>query len=171
MICAAGIIGPYGDSLEVPFEEFQRHFEINVFGIWLCNQAALRRFVPARAGKIVNVASNFGLVGVSEFAAYCGGKAAVIGITKSLAVEFGRYGININAICPGAAATQINAHLREQEEVLELFQQETPLRIGEEGRYVAEPEEIASAALYMASDEFSFGTGSAFVVDGGWIAH
>ena len=171
LICAAGTIGPDGNSLEVPFEEFERTYRLNVFGTWFCNQAALRRFVSARAGKIVNFASNYGVLGAAGLATYCGSKAAVVGMTKSLAAEFGTYGININALCPGAAATELNAHIRAREEVQELFRQRTPLRVGEEGRYVAEPTEIASAALYLASDEFSFGTGTAFVVDGGWAAH
>ncbi len=171
VICAAGVIGPEGDSLEIPFAEFEHTYRVNVFGTWLCNQAALRRFVPARGGKIVNLASNYGVVGAAGLATYCGSKAAVIGMTKSLAVEFGQYGININALCPGAAATEINAHLREREDVQEHFRQRTAIRVGAEGRYVAEPAEIASAALYLASDEFSFGTGEAFVVDGGWAAH
>lgn len=170
VICAAGVIGPEGDSREIPFEDFKRTFEINVNGVWLCNQAALRRFVPARAGKIVNFSSNYGLIGSVQLATYCASKAAVIGITKSLAVEFGQYGININAICPGATATEINAHMRTREEIDTLFQQRTPIRIGEEGRYVGDPAEIASAVLFMASNEFSFGTGTAFVVDGGWVA-
>ena len=172
LICAAGLIGPWGNSLEeIPFAEVERTYRVNVFGTWLCNQAALRRFVTARAGKIVNFASNYGVVGAAGGATYCGSKAAVIGLTKSLAAEFGKYGININALCPGATATEINAHMREREEIQELFRARTPIRIGEEQRYVGEPAEIASAALYMASDEFSFGTGAAFVVDGGWAAH
>ena len=114
VICAAGVIGPEGDSLEIPFAEFEHTYRVNVFGTWLCNQAALRQFVPARGGKIVNLASNYGVVGAAGLATYCGSKAAVIGMTKSLAVEFGQYGININALCPGAAATEINAHLRER---------------------------------------------------------
>jgi NAD(P)-dependent dehydrogenase (short-subunit alcohol dehydrogenase family) len=170
VICAAGVMGPDGDSLAIPFDEIENVYRVNVFGTWLCNQAVLRRFVPARSGKIVNMASNYGIVGAAGLAGYCGSKAAVIGMTKSLAAEFGQYGININALCPGAAVTELNAHMREREEIDELLREGTPLRVGKEGRYVAEPAEIASAALYLASDEFSFGTGTAFVVDGGWVA-
>ncbi|MGI9556581.1 MAG: SDR family NAD(P)-dependent oxidoreductase [Solirubrobacterales bacterium] len=170
VICAAGIIGPEGDSREIEFEDFKRVFEVNVNGVWLCNQAALRHMVPAKAGRIVNFASNYGLIGSVQLATYCASKAAVINITKSLAVEFGQHGININAICPGATATEINAHMRSRDDIDQLFQARTPIRIGDEGRYVGIPEEIASAVLFMASDEFSFGTGTAFVVDGGWVA-
>ena len=70
-------------------------------GAFLCARAALKHFVPKRYGKIVLVSSNFGLVGVAGFAAYCSAKAAVIGLVRALAVEFGPSGVNINALLPG----------------------------------------------------------------------
>ena len=170
LVCAAGILGPNWDATEVALADFERTYEVNTFGTWLCNQAALRHFVPARSGRIVNLASNFGIVGASRLAPYAGSKAAVISLTKSLAAEFGRYGITVNALCPGLVATPFNEHLRERPAFQRVFREGTPLRVGDDERYTAEPEEIAAAAAYVASDEFSFGTGAAIVIDGGWTA-
>jgi NAD(P)-dependent dehydrogenase (short-subunit alcohol dehydrogenase family) len=171
MVCAAGVLKPLGSSLDVDPAALERHFAVNVFGTFFCNRAALRVFVPARTGKIVNVASNMGLVGVPGLATYAAGKAAVIGLTKSLAVEFGEHGINVNALCPGATATALNAGIRQDEEMMERWRVMTPLRMGDGGRFIAEPSDIAEAAVYLASERSRFATGSCLVVDGGWIAH
>ncbi len=169
MACSAGAIGPMGDSREIDIGEFDRCFAVNVRGIFACVRAALRHFVPAGYGKVVAVSSNFGMVGLPGLAGYCAAKAAVINMIRALAAEYGKNGININVLCPGSTKTELSAPLHRIKEIKESFQAATPLRI-RDNAYQAEPEDIADAALFLASDESRFITGSALVVDGGWIA-
>jgi NAD(P)-dependent dehydrogenase (short-subunit alcohol dehydrogenase family) len=169
ILTAAGNVGPQGDSRMVDIDEWDSHFALNVRGTFLCAQAALRHMAAERYGKVALIASNFGLVGVPELTAYCAGKAAVIGMARSLAGEFGPLGVNVNALCPGATKTAINVHFRSDPELQANWQRMTPLRV-EEDDYIADPSDIANAALYLVSDESRFMTGATLVVDGGWIA-
>jgi NAD(P)-dependent dehydrogenase (short-subunit alcohol dehydrogenase family) len=169
IMTAAGNVGPTGDSLNVDIRDVEKHFELNVFGSFLCAQRALRHFRRARYGKVIMVSSNFGTVGVARIAAYCAGKAAVIGFVQALALEFGPLGININALCPGATRTAINEDTRADAEIQQHWQLMTPLRM-EGGAYIAEPGDQANAALFLASEESRFMTGACLIVDGGWAA-
>ena len=169
IMTAAGTVGPTGDSRLVDITEFDQHLALNLRATFLCVQRSLRHFAEKRYGKVVTVASNFGLVGVPQLTAYCAGKAAVIGMTRALAIEFGPVGLNINALCPGATRTAINVHFRADPEVHRVWQQMTPLRMAD-ANYTADPRDMANAALYLASDESRFMTGACLVVDGGWIA-
>jgi NAD(P)-dependent dehydrogenase (short-subunit alcohol dehydrogenase family) len=157
------------DPREVDIGEWDSHFALNVRGTFLCAQAALRHMAKERYGKVIMIASNFGLVGVPELTAYCAGKAAVIGMARSLAGEFGPLGVNVNALCPGATKTAINLHFRSDPERQADWRRMTPLRMDKD-EYIAEPRDLANAALYLASDESRFMTGATLVVDGGWIA-
>jgi len=169
ILTAAGNVGPQGDSRRVDVGEWDSHFALNVRGTFLCVQAALRHMAEEHYGKVIMIASNFGLVGVPELTAYCAGKAAVIGMARSLAGEFGPLGVNVNALCPGATKTAINMHFRSDPERQADWQRMTPLRMPKD-EYIAEPRDLANAALYLASDESRFMTGATLVVDGGWIA-
>ena len=169
IMTAAGNVGPRGDSLDVDIHDLEKHFALNVFGSFLCAQQALRHFRRARYGKVIMVSSNFGTVGVAGIAAYCAGKAAVIGFVQALALEFGPFGININALCPGATRTAINEDTRANAEIQQHWQLMTPLR-KEGGAYIAEPGDQANAALFLASEESRFMTGACLIVDGGWAA-
>ncbi|HTY55949.1 MAG TPA: glucose 1-dehydrogenase [Candidatus Binataceae bacterium] len=169
MACSAGAIGPMGDSREVDIDEFDKCFEINVRALFACVRAALRYFVPAGYGKVVAISSNFGTVGLPQLAAYCGAKAAAINMIRALAAEYGKSGVNINVLCPGSTKTELSAPLHRIKEIRESFQAATPLRI-RDNAYQAEPDDIADAALFLASDESRFITGSALIVDGGWTA-
>jgi NAD(P)-dependent dehydrogenase (short-subunit alcohol dehydrogenase family) len=169
ILTAAGNVGPQGDSRMVDIGEWDSHFALNVRGTFLCAQAALRHMAEERYGKVVLIASNFGLVGVPELTAYCAGKAAVIGMARALAGEFGPHGVNVNALCPGATKTSINVHFRSDPERQANWQRMTPLRMDKDD-YIADPPDIANAALYLVSDESRFMTGATLVVDGGWIA-
>lgn len=169
MACSAGIVGPMGDSREIDIDEFDRCMAVNVRGIFACVRAALRYFVPAGYGKVVAVSSNFGTVGLPGLAAYCAAKAAAINMIRALAAEYGKNGININALCPGSTKTELSAPLHRIKEIRDSFRAATPLRIRDDA-YQAEPEDIADAALFLASDESRFVTGSALIVDGGWTA-
>lgn len=168
--CGAGVRNPIGDTREIAIAEFDRHMAVNVRGVFLCAQEALRYMVPRRYGKLILVASNFGLVGVDGLAVYCASKAAVIGLSKALAVEYGASGVNVNALCPGATKTSINSDVRAIRDTQLEWQRITPLRMAD-GEYLAEPNDIADAALFLASEESRFMTGATLVVDGGWIAH
>lgn len=169
VMCSAGVLGPAGDSREIDADAFDRHFAVNVRGTFLCVQRALRHFVPARYGKVITVSSNFGHVGVAGLATYCSSKAAVIGLTRALAVEYGAHGININCLCPGATKTAINAHTRADPTAQERWRLMTPLRMANDD-YIADPADIANAALFLVSDTSRFMHGACFVVDGGWMA-
>jgi NAD(P)-dependent dehydrogenase (short-subunit alcohol dehydrogenase family) len=90
-------------------------------------------------------------------------------MTRAMAIEFGPMGININSLCPGATKTAINVHFRADPKIQEVWQRMTPLRM-KAGDYIADPRDLANAALYLASDESRFMTGATLVVDGGWAA-
>lgn len=170
LFVGAGTVEPTGDTREVDLAAFDRHMALNVRGTFLAVQQALRVMVPQRSGRIVPVASNFGQIGVAGLATYCASKAAVIGLVRAVAVEVGQHNVAINALCPGATKTQINVTYRADAETQELWQRMTPLRMAD-GEYVADPTDMAAAALYLASDESRFMTGSCLTVDGGWAAH
>lgn len=169
-VCSAGGFAAAGDSRDIATEDFDRQFAVDVRGQFLVGREALKHFVPARYGKVVMVGSNFGLVGVSQLAAYCAAKAAVIGLARAMAVEFGASGVNVNALLPGATHTASTDPFREDPTIDEIWQRMTPLRLPG-GEFVAAPEDVANAALFLASDESRAMTGACLVVDGGWTAH
>lgn len=170
MFVCAGMAEPVGDTREISLVAFDRHMQLNVRGTFLAIQQSLRVMVPQGSGTIIPVASNFGQVGVAGMTAYCASKAAVIGMVRAVAVEVGQHGVTINALCPGATKTQINAGYRADPATQELWQRMTPLRM-DDGEYIAETSDMAAAATYLASDESRFMTGSQLTVDGGWVAH
>jgi NAD(P)-dependent dehydrogenase (short-subunit alcohol dehydrogenase family) len=158
-----------GDSREVPLEDFDRQFAVDVRGAFLCSREALKHFVPKGYGKVVLVSSNFGLVGVAGFAAYCAAKAAVIGLVRALAVEYGSSGVNVNALLPGATHTASSDPFREDPAIDEIWRRMTPLRLPGD-QFVADADDVAGAAVFLASDDSRAMTGSTLVVDGGWTA-
>jgi NAD(P)-dependent dehydrogenase (short-subunit alcohol dehydrogenase family) len=141
---------------------------VNVKSVFLMSKYAVPVMVAAGGGAIVNTASGWGLVGGHKAAAYCASKGAVVLLTKAMALDHGPQGIRVNCICPGDTDT---AMLRQEAaqlgEPLDRFLADSAQRpLGRLGR----PEEIAQAALYLASDAASFVTGTALVVDGGGTA-
>jgi len=151
-----------GDLIE---EEWDRVLDINLKGVWLCMKYELQHMVGQRSGAIVNTASVVGLVGFVGAPAYVASKHAVIGLTKSAALEYAASGIRVNAICPGVTRTpMIDRIIAERPKMAGLYRELHPV-----GR-LAEPEEIAEAAVWLCSDAASFVTGHALVVDGGLVA-
>jgi NAD(P)-dependent dehydrogenase (short-subunit alcohol dehydrogenase family) len=152
--------------LQTTEDDWNRVLDTNLKGTFLVSRFALPHLMKKRRGSIINLASQLGLVGLERFGAYCASKGGVVMLTKAMALEFGSYGIRVNCICPGAIETPMMA----RELALEKNPAEAERRfidlhpIGRLGK----PEEIAEAALFLASDRSAFVTGSSLVVDGGF---
>ncbi len=165
-------IGMVGDLLETSPEDFQRLIDVNVHGVYNCSHAAVDQMLKQdpTGGVIVNIASVAGQVAVGRRFAYGTTKGAVISMTQSIAMDYVDKGIRCNAICPGTVESPfVEAYLQKyhQGEIEETRQQlHARQPIGRMGR----PSEIAPLALYLASDESAFVTGSQFAIDGGWTA-
>ena len=140
-------------------EEWDRLFAVNVKGIYNTVRAVLPAMLAKQAGAVVNVSSMWGQAGASCEAAYSATKGAVIALTQALARELGPSGIRVNAVSPGLIATDMNAHLSEED--LAALAADTPL-----GR-IGTPEEVAAAILYLA--EADFVTGQNLPVNGGYL--
>ncbi len=149
--------------LRMSEDEWDRVMAVNLRGAYLCTKAALRGMVRQRWGRIINITSVAGLVGNPGQANYSAAKAGLIGFTKSVAKELASRSITANAIAPGLVATKMTSGLTEGQEQAVL--QVVPL-----GR-VAKPEEIAPAAVFLASDEAGYITGSVLTIDGGLVMH
>ncbi len=162
----AGIFpGDDGGLLDTPSETWHRVLDVNLKGVWLGCRAAVPAMLASGGGSIVNVASFVALVGAATAqTAYTASKGGVLAMTRELAVEYARQGIRANSICPGPIETPLLAELLADPARRERRLVHIPL-----GRF-GHPEEIANAALFLASDDASFVTGSALVVDGGITA-
>lgn len=138
--------------------EYRHLMAVNADAPFFASRLVLPHMIREQSGAIINISSMWGAVGASCEVAYSASKAAVIGFTKALAKEVGPSGVRVNCILPGVIATDMNAHLSEED--LAALADETPLcRIGK-------PEEVAEAAVYLA--EASFVTGQCLSVDGGY---
>jgi NAD(P)-dependent dehydrogenase (short-subunit alcohol dehydrogenase family) len=155
-------IGRFSHSEETPFEEWSKIIAVNLTGTFLVSQAALPYLLDG-GGSIVNIASNAGLMGQPYSAAYCASKAGVVNLTKSLADEFIKRGVRVNAIAPGGIETPLQNEFAQMPEGVswkEFRKVMSPL-----GN--SQPEEIANIALFVASDACRYMTGSIISVDGG----
>jgi NAD(P)-dependent dehydrogenase (short-subunit alcohol dehydrogenase family) len=159
-----------GTALEVSEEDFMRQLRVNLLGPYLMTRAALPRMIEQRRGAIVMIASAAGVLARQAGAAYVSSKHGLVGLTRSLAVDYGGYGIRVNAVCPGTVATQMSRGYwedlaRRQETTADAIvaglARQYPL-----GR-IGSPEDVAHAALHFASDESSWVTGEAYLLDGG----
>ena len=166
----AGIGSREGNVRDCPEEVFDEIMAINLRGVWLGMKYGIPHLQRAGGGSIISTASVAGISGLSGIAAYCASKGGVISLTRTVAGEFASSGIRVNCICPGAIATRIGDNSRGPEDPDRMARRRernaTAHPLGRSG----EGSDIAQTALYLASDESSFMTGQAIVVDGGWTA-
>ncbi|MFR9800862.1 SDR family NAD(P)-dependent oxidoreductase [Pseudonocardia sp. RS010] len=160
-----------GDPRSVPLhrvrtEDWRRVLDVDLDGVFLCSRAALRTMVDKGSGKIVNVASMFGLTGarVSPIPAYSAAKGAVVNLTRELGLQYAAKGIQVNALCPGFVRTGLSGGVYEDRDFLARVSATVPM-----GR-IAEPAELRGALLMLASSASDYMTGQTLVVDGGCTA-
>ena len=166
VVNAAGVAGG-GPVHQLAADEWDRVLDVNLKGTYLVCKHALAAMVEQRSGSIVNIASIEGIEGTEGGSVYNASKGGVVLLTKNMAIDYGRIGIRVNCICPGFIDTPMLRSVMEFEAMAQVRERvRHEHKLGRFGR----PEEIASAALFLASDDASFVTGHALVVDGGFTA-
>ncbi|HTQ24599.1 MAG TPA: glucose 1-dehydrogenase [Candidatus Binataceae bacterium] len=161
----AGIQGELASTAECSEENWDRIVDTNLKGVFLCMKYELREMLRHSSGAIVNIASNFGLVGSPQMPAYSASKHGVVGLTKTAAIEVAARGIRVNAVCPGPTMTPLaEAVIKDTPGIIDAINSRLPI-----GR-MASPEEIAQAVAWLCSDEAVFVVGGIFPVDGGYVA-
>lgn len=153
-----------GPIEELTYEQFRQVQQTNVDGLWLMTRAVIPHMKLRRYGRIINLSSTLGMVGLANRTPYTASKGAVSLMTRSMALEFAPFGITCNAICPGPFLTPMNVPIADSEQAKRDIVGATAL--GRWGRM----EEIQGAAIFLASDASSYVTGSLLAVDGGWTA-
>jgi NAD(P)-dependent dehydrogenase (short-subunit alcohol dehydrogenase family) len=154
----AGVPGSYVPLDEYSEEDFMQILQVDLAGVWRCMRAEIRYMRSQRSGAIVNTSSMLGAAAMPDNGAYVAAKHGVHGLTRAAALELGGTGIRVNAIAPGVTRTGMTSAVSDE------LLRAVPL-----GR-IAEPEEIAAAAVWLCSPDASYITGSVLVADGGWLA-
>jgi len=156
-----------GATDEMTEAEWDKVVDVNLKGVFLCSKYAVP-YLKKTGGVIVNNASCDGLVGEAGAAAYCASKGGVVLLTKAMALDYAKFGLRVNCICPGYVMTrmlEVDLHKgMSKEKYLKVISREHPLA------RIAKPDEIARAVLFLASEDSSFITGTALPVDGGYVA-
>jgi NAD(P)-dependent dehydrogenase (short-subunit alcohol dehydrogenase family) len=170
MVNNAIVAGPHSKGLlETEEDDWDAIMAVGLRGVFLCCKRAVQQMltqepVAEARGRIINISSQHGMIGAPGHVAYCTAKGGVVNLTRQVAVDFARRGIIVNAIAPGKILTR-PADEPDTPEVLAYSHSRTPFsRLGR-------PDDVASAALYLASDECSYVSGTNLLVDGGWMAY
>jgi gluconate 5-dehydrogenase len=149
---------------ELSYDDFKKVMEVNVDGTWLASRAVIPYMKNARYGKIINMASTLGMVGLSNRTPYTSSKGAIVQMTRALGLELAPFNINVNAICPGPFLTEINRSIADSEEAKKFIVGATALERWGKLR------EIQGAGILLASNAANYMIGSMVTVDGGWTA-
>jgi NAD(P)-dependent dehydrogenase (short-subunit alcohol dehydrogenase family) len=168
LVNGAAHLGGFHDAAAMPEREWRAVLQVSLDGVFFCSKYALPELVRRGGGAIIQIASVEGMQGVAGHTAYVTAKSALFGLTRSMAIDFGRQGVRVNAISPGIidSGRPDIERLKQQPAMLRWWRDMTVLdRLGR-------PEEVAAAALFLASDDASYITGQNLAVDGGWtIGH
>jgi 2-deoxy-D-gluconate 3-dehydrogenase len=148
-------------TTEVTDEDWDAVLATNLTSMFRCARAVAPGMIRLERGKIINIGSMYGIIGVPRYAAYCASKAAVDGLTRSLAAEWARHGIQVNCLAPGYMNTDISRAALADEKTRALFLSKIP------ARRIGEPEEVGALAVYLASPASDFMTGQTVYLDGG----
>lgn len=148
-------------TTEVTDEDWDAVLATNLTAMFRCARAVAPGMIRLERGKIINIGSMYGIIGVPRYAAYCASKAAVDGLTRSLAAEWARHGIQVNCLAPGYVNTDIPREAMADEKTRALFLSKVP------ARRIGEPEEVGALAVYLASPASDFMTGQTVYLDGG----
>ncbi len=151
--------------IEVEEDDWHRVIDINMTSTFLCSKFAGKHMIERMKGKIINIASNAGIVAATNQSAYCASKAGVISLTKCLALEMARYNINVNAIAPGYIRTGMSASVLDNEKIASILLKKIPLR-----RF-ADPKDIVPLVIYLSSKASNYMTGETLLIDGGHLCH
>ena len=167
LINNAGVLH-VGNAEAITEEQWDHTFNVNVRGVWLFSRSVLPAMRKAHGGSIINVASVLGINAARNRAAYASSKGAVVLLSKSMAIDYAPEDIRVNAICPGFVETDLTADVIRQAPDPEAVRRER-VAVHPLGRF-GKPEDVATLAVYLASDEASWVTGAIFPVDGGYLA-
>jgi len=165
MMPNAGVFAGMGKIHEKTEEQYDFTMSVNVKGVWNSDQQAIAQFLKqGGGGKVINLVSIGGLIGLANEPAYCASKGAAANLTRQLAIDYGLDGITVNGICPNFAATAMCRPYYEQAEIKKYLEDVTPI-----GRW-ATSEDVAKLAVFLASSDADYITGALIPIDGGYTA-
>ena len=151
-------------ALDVTEDDWDRVLDINLKGLFFTSQAVGREMIARKSGKIINIASQMGVVGYYKRAAYCSSKAGVVNLTRVLAIEWAPYGVRVNCIGPTFLETPLTRPFFEDESYRQEVTDRIPLG------YIGKPEDVVGAVVFLASPASDLVSGHTLLVDGGWTA-